>query len=275
MDESLSEPLIAGFTQYILPLVFTLVAMIVGLWLLRMFSSGAETRISQVYAEDYDRSARLKTLLRTGNYTAKAAIIGSGVLVALSTVGIPIGPMLTAAGIVGLALLLGAQTLIKDVLGGLILLLEDQYRVGDNITVNGVNGTVEKITLRRTNLREENGDLHIVSNGDVRMVANRTRDWSRALVEINLAFDADVDKVVIALTAAMARATQDAEIKDDLVEPPEILGWNQFNAWAVTVRLRAKVEPGTQWQVARVLRRYALEALYEAGVPIASQPLAS
>ena len=271
----MSEPLIAGFTQYILPLVFTLVAMIVGLWLLRMFSSGAETRISQVYAEDYDRSARLKTLLRTGNYTAKVAIIGSGVLVALSTVGIPIGPMLTAAGIVGLALSLGAQTLIKDVLGGLILLLEDQYRVGDNITVNGVNGTVEKITLRRTNLREENGDLHIVSNGDVRMVANRTRDWSRALVEINLAFDADVDKVVIALTAAMARATQDAEIKDDLVEPPEILGWNQFSAWAVTVRLRAKVEPGTQWQVARVLRRYALEALYEAGVPIASQPLAS
>jgi moderate conductance mechanosensitive channel len=104
-------------------------------------------------------------------------------------------------------------------------------------------------------------------------VANLTRDWSRALVEINLAFDADVDRAVAALEGAMARAASDPEISADLVEPPEIFGWNQFSAWAVTVRLRAKVEPGTQWRVGRVLRRYALEALHNAGVAIASRPL--
>ena len=273
MRESLRESLIAGFTSVILPLALTLLMLVVGLWIVRIMGSGAEAHISQAYADDDDRSARLKTLLRTGLYTARAVIVGIAVLVTLSTIGIPVGPMLTAAGIVGLALSLGAQTLIKDILGGLIILLEDQYRVGDNIMVNGVNGNVEKITLRRTNLREENGDLHIVSNGDVRAVANRTRDWSRVLVEINLAFDADIDKAVAALASAMTRAINDLEIKDDIVEPPEILGWNQFSAWAVTVRLRAKVEPGTQWQVARVLRRYALEALYDAGVAVASRPI--
>ncbi|MBC8163487.1 MAG: mechanosensitive ion channel family protein [Roseiflexaceae bacterium] len=268
----MSEPLVAGFVSIIVSLALTLLGLIVGLWLVRIVSSGAEAHIRQTYADDEDRSARLGTLLRTGSYTAKAALVSSTVLVGLSTVGIPIGPMLTAAGILGLAVSLGAQTLIKDVLGGMIILLEDQYRVGDNITVNGVNGDVEKITLRRTNLREENGDLHIVSNGDVRAVANKTRDWSRALVEINLAFDADVDKAVAALADAMTRAIEDVEITDALAEPPEILGWNQFSAWAVTVRLRAKVAPGSQWRVARVLRRYALEALHDAGVAVASRP---
>lgn len=100
------------------------------------------------------------------------------------------------------------------------------------------------------------------------MIGNTTREWSRAQIEINLAFDADVAKAVGALEKAMAKAALDPAISADLIGPPEILGWNQLNAWAVCVRVQAKVKPGAQVPVSRVLRRYALEGLQQAGVPL-------
>jgi small conductance mechanosensitive channel len=179
------------------------------------------------------------------------------------------GPILAAAGIAGLAISLGAQTMIKDFLGGLTILLEDQYRVGDTISVNGVDGTVERITLRRTNIRTADGTLFVVPNGDIRIVGNNTRDWSRATVELNLAYDADIPQAIVALNAAMTTAAEDPSIQSALLEPPEILGWNQTNDLGVRVRLQAKVKPGQQWAVGRELRRHALNALHAAHIPIA------
>jgi small conductance mechanosensitive channel len=271
MVESTIQLLLTGISRVIVPLAITLAAVALGLRLVSLVVREIDRRINITYVQEPDRRARLMTLLRTGATSARAIIITIAVLTALATIGIDIGPVLAAAGVAGIALSLGAQTLIKDFLGGLTILLEDQYRVGDVITIGAVSGTVEKITLRRTDIRDINGRLHIVSNGDVRVVGNDTRDWARALVEINLAFDTDVDKAVAALEAAMIRAAENDEIKDDLLEPPEILGWNQFSDWAVSVRLWAKVKPGVQWRVSRVLRRYAMEALRDAGVTIASR----
>lgn len=271
MLEFFGQVVVSTLSRVILPLALTLVAVVIGLRLVSIVAKAFELRINSIYAADYDRRARLMTLQRTAVTTARAIIVTIAVLVALGTLGVDLAPVLAAAGIAGLALSLGAQTLIKDFLGGITILLEDQYRVGDVITMNGVTGTVEKITLRRTNFRELNGRLHIVSNGDVRFVGNDTRDYAFALVEINLGLDADVDKAVAVLEAAMTRAAEDPTIKEEVLAPPEIAGWNQFSEWAVTVRLRAKVNPGEQWQVGRVIRRYAMEALREAGVPIASR----
>jgi small conductance mechanosensitive channel len=271
MLENLGQIIAPSLFGVLLPLALTLVATLVGLRLVSVAARALERRIDAIYVDDYDRRARLKTLQRVGVTTARAVILAIAILVAFATIGVDIGPILTAAGIFGLALSLGAQTLIRDFLGGLTILLEDQYRVGDVITVEDMTGTVEKITLRRTNIRDITGRLHVVSNGDVRAVGNDTRDWARALIEFNLAFDTDVDKAVVALNNAMTHAAQDLGIKDDLLEAPEILGWNQFSEWAVTVRLWAKVKPGTQWQVSRVLRRYAMDALRSAGVTIASR----
>lgn len=274
MGEAIStfiQFIISRLATVILPLLLTLVVVLVGLRLIAIVNQLLERHIDTIYSSDHDRRSRLRTLLRTAVTTARAGIFTIAALVALGTVGIDLGPVLAAAGIVGLALSLGAQTLIKDYLGGLIILLEDQYRVGDSITVGNVSGTVERITLRRTNVRDLSGRLHILSNGDIRSVGNDTRDFAFALVEINLGLDADVDKAVAVLEEAMARAAADPEIAAEVLAPPEIAGWNQFSEWAVTVRLRTKVEPGEQWRVSRVIRRYAMEALRAAGVSIASR----
>jgi small conductance mechanosensitive channel len=214
----------------------------------------------------------MRTIISTSKNTLRILITATAALAILASFGINLTAVFAAAGIAGLAISLGAQTLIKDFFGGLIILFEDQYRVGDNISVSSVDGTVEQITLRRTNIRTADGTLFVVPNGDVRVVGNNTRDWSRASVELNLTYGGDIQKAVMVLNEAMAKAAEDPVIMPMLLEAPEILGWNQTNNVGVLVRMQAKVKPGQQWAVARHLRHIALDALQDAGIPIA-QPL--
>jgi small conductance mechanosensitive channel len=238
------------------------------LWLVNRLARLAVERTLAAEMEP-DRRARIRTIISATKNSLRIGILSLAAMAILAGFGFDFGPILAAAGIAGLAISLGAQTLIKDFFGGLIILLEDQYRVGDSISVNGVDGSVERITLRRTNVRTGDGALFVVPNGDIRTVGNNTRDWSRASVELNLAYDGDIKQAVTILNAAMAEAAADPAIAPFLLEPPEILGWNQTNDLGVRVRMQAKVKPGQQWSVARELRRRALEALHEAGIPIA------
>ena len=215
-----------------------------------------------------ERRARLHTLISTAKNTVNLIILTIAVLSGLTTIGIDIGPVLAAAGIAGLAISLGAQQLIKDYIGGLLILLEDQFRVGDWIKTGAVEGLVETVTLRSTAVRSSDGTLYVVPNGDIRVVGNTMHGWSRSMVEINLAFDADVAKAVAALSEAMVKAAADPAISADLLEPPEVFGWNQLSDWAIAVRVQAKVKVGRAGPVSRSLRRYALEGLHQAGVPL-------
>ena len=259
-----------GFFRVILPLLLLIVLVIVALRLVTLAASQIEKRFIAPVA-DPDRRARLQTLDRATRNTVRAVILAIAILIGLGTIGVDIGPALTAAGIIGLAISLGAQTLIKDVIGGLIILLEDEYRVGDSVRIGAVSGEVEHITLRRTDVRDAEGRLLIVPNGDVRVVANETRDWARAMVELNFSFDTDVNQAVAALDEALLKMAADPRVKPHLLGQPEIFGWNAFSDWAVVVRLRAKVTAGKQGEVARVMRQDALEALDQAGVPVASR----
>lgn len=254
-------------------IVVTLLVAAAMLWVVNWLASKAKERTLAAEMEP-DRRARIRTVISASKNTLRILILALAAMAILAGFGLDFGPILAAAGIAGLAVSLGAQTLIKDFIGGLIILLEDQYRVGDSISVNGVDGAVERITLRRTNLRTGDGALFVVPNGDIRTVGNNTRDWSRASVELNLAYDGDIPKAVAALSEAMTQAAEDPAIQPALLEPPEILGWNQTNDLGVRVRMQAKVKPGQQWAVARHLRRCALDALHEAGIPIA-QPYQS
>lgn len=215
------------------------------------------------------RQERLKTLLYAGRHTGELLILGIATLMVLGALGIDLGPVLAGLGIVGLALSLGAQTLIKDYIGGFLILLEDQFHVGEWIEVGGVSGVVEQITLRVTYLRDVEGKQFIVPNGEVRIVSNNAREFSRAVVDLNVAYDEDMTKVVAALNEAMEKATTDPSIKDYLVETPTVRGWNKFTDWAVQVRIIAKTLPGKQIEVGVVLRRYALAALHSADVQVA------
>ena len=268
MLDWLGQAISYSLLQVILPLIVIAGLTALAMRLVTLAANAIDRRIIAP-VQDHDRRARLQTLRKAAKSTAQGVILVIAVLVSLGTMGIDIGPALAAAGIIGLAVSLGAQTLIKDVIGGLTILLEDEYRVGDTVKIGSVSGDVEHITLRRTDVRDAEGRLFMVPNGDVRVVANETRDWARAMVELNFGYDADVKKAVSALDEALARLAADPRVKPHLLAEPEIFGWNAFSDWAVSVRLRAKVTAGQQGDVARAMRQYALEALDQAGISVA------
>ena len=173
----LSQAIADGLLRVILPLLLIVALTVVALRLVTLAANAVDKRLIAP-VDDRDRHARLQTLRKAAASTARVVIVAIAVLIGLGTIGIDIGPALTAAGILGLAVSLGAQTLIKDIIGGLTILLEDEYRVGDAIKIGSVSGDVERITLRRTDVRDAEGRLFMVPNGDVRVVANETRDWA-------------------------------------------------------------------------------------------------
>ena len=224
-------------------------------------------------SEDLSRRARLATLLDAAVRTGQLFLVFVVTLMALAAIGINIGPVVAAAGVMGLAVSLGAQALIRDFIGGVLILLEDQFRVGDVIRVEETEGTVERISLRSCAVRDLQGRLWVVPNGDVRFVSNATRDWSRAVVDLNLELNANVNRAVEVLRAAMERAAQDPSLQDKLLETPVVEGYSGINDWAIQVRLKAMTQAGQQWAVARLLREIGMAALRDAGIPVASRLL--
>jgi small conductance mechanosensitive channel len=222
---------------------------------------------------DPERRQRLKTLLSAGHSLSRVSIVLVVGLTTLAVIGVDIGPLLAGAGLVGLALSLGAQSLIKDYLGGILILAENQFGVGDVVKIGDVSGEVERISLRTTRLRDIEGRQHVLANGDIRLISNLTAQWSRAIVDLNVDYTADMNAVLRALEAAAKRAQTDEAIKDVLLEAPQALGWVALKDWAVQVRLMAKTAPGKQWGVMMALRRYAVEALAAEGVQVAQQKL--
>ena len=259
-----SSPALANLLRLALIVLLALLAH----WGVRLAVRQLARRLERAIA-DPERVARLKTFLFAGRSLASVLVAMIAGLTALRVFDIDIGPVLAGAGLVGLALSLGAQTLIRDYIGGLLILLENQFRVGDVIQVGDKTGSVERITLRATHLRDIEGRLHLVPHGEMRILSNVTKDWARAVVDLNVAFDADFGKVIRALEAAARRAQEDETIKADLLEPPQALGWIGFKDWAVQVRIMARTRPGKQWGVMMVLRQYAVEALHAEGVRVA------
>jgi small conductance mechanosensitive channel len=224
-----------------------------------------EVRLERVVDEP-DRRMRLSTLLHAA-YGVAVILVGVITLAMfLEAVGVYIGPLLASAGIAGLAISLGAQTLIKDYIGGILILIEDHFRVGDVIEVNAVAGEVTRITLRVTYLRNLEGKLHAVPNGDIRTVTNLTREWSRGVVDLTVEFGTPAQALNQALAAVTARLQSDPGLKDALLGPPEVFRWNSHTDLGVQVRIMVKTLPGQHWQVGRVLRQLALEELQQAGI---------
>ena len=210
--------------------------------------------------------------MRAGIAALNVVIAVTAILMILLVLGINITPLLASAGIAGLAISLGAQTLIKDYIGGALILFENQFNVGDDIQVGNVIGTVERMELRATYVRDSQGKLFTIPNGDMRTLSNNSRDWSKAQVDLNLAFDTDLDAAMHALNIAIQKTSTTESLQTVLVEAPQIQGWNNMNDWAVQVRLTAKTLPGKQSDAAVVLRQQALIELRTAGIQLAVPP---
>ena len=244
---------------------------LLGLRLARLVEGRLWLRLETTSLAD-ERRARLKTLISAAYQTTRALILALAVFSILAAFGVNLSPLLASLGLAGLALTLGAQTLIKDYIGGLMILIEDQFTVGDFVTIGSVSGVVERLTLRLTVLRDVNGRLHMISNGDVRLVTNASRDWSLAIVDLNLPLDADFLRVIRLLQEAAERAAQDETLQADLIELPKVAGWSNLTDWSVQARLSAKTRPSGRLAVETALRREALQALHNAGVQLAIPP---
>ena len=177
------------------------------------------------------------------------------VFMLLGALGVNLGPLLAGAGVVGLAISFGAQSLVKDVISGLFILVENQFGVGDVVRIEGVSGSVERMTLRVVVLRDVHGVVHIVPNGEIKKVSNLTRTWSRVVLDVGVAYKEDPDRVIEVLKDVGRELWEDPEWRPLLVDPLEVPGIESFGDSAVNVRMWAKTLPLKQWDVARELRR--------------------
>jgi moderate conductance mechanosensitive channel len=184
----------------------------------------------------------------------RVVVVIIAALLVLGEFGVNLGPLLAGAGIAGLAIAFGAQSLIKDYLSGLFILLEDQFGIGDVVTIGTASGAVEDISLRITRLRAADGTVWFIPNGEIRQVGNQSMEWSRAIVDVTISYDNDVNVVMAALAEEISTLRNDPIIGSAILETPEVQGVQAMSAEGVTIRLVAKTAPRQQWKVARELR---------------------
>jgi moderate conductance mechanosensitive channel len=216
------------------------------------------------------RRQRAETMGSVLKHIASVVILGTAVLTVLDKLSIPIAPLLTSVGIVGVAIGFGAQELVKDFIAGMFMLLEDQYGVGDVIDAGAAIGTVEAVTLRITRLRDADGRVWYVRNGTITRVGNESQGWSRAAVDVPVAYTADIPAVRELLEQVADEIWADPSFRDSvIVEEPQVWGIEQISDTAIIFRISAKTLPSKQAQVARELRIRVKSALDHASIPIA------
>jgi small conductance mechanosensitive channel len=216
-----------------------------------------------------DEIARVETLARVFRYAATIVIfIVAGTLV-LDALGISVAPILATAGVAGVAIGFGAQSLIKDYFTGFFLLLEDQIRQGDVVEVAGKGGLVEEVTLRYVRLRDFDGHVHFVPNGEIKVVSNRTRGFAQAAIEVGVGYGVDIDQALGVMREVGAALRADAQWKSKLADDIEILGVERLDNSAVVLRCRLKVVPAIeQWNVKREFLKRLKKAYGERGIEI-------
>ena len=194
------------------------------------------------------------------------------VLVIFSQIGLNIGPILAGAGVAGLAVGFGAQHLVRDLVSGFFLLLENQIRVGDIAVVNGTGGMVEAITFRTVVLRDQAGLVHVFPNGSINTLANATKDWSASVIDVTLSYRTDTDRVMEIMRQVGEAMKQDPEYGSLMLEPIEIFGVENFTDTTVTIKARLKTQPSMQYRVGREFRRRLKYALQRADSELAAPP---
>lgn len=206
------------------------------------------------------RLQRAEALAALARSAVRAVVWTLALLVALGTLGLDLGPLVAGAGVVGVALGFGAQHVVRDLLAGVSMLVEDQFGVGDVIDVGDAVGVVEGVSLRSTRVRDLRGTLWHVPNGEIRRVGNMTQGWSRAVLDLEVAYGADLDRALAILGEVGAALASDPAFGPALADAPEVVGVEALAADAVTVRLTVRTAPGEQWRVMRELRRRAKRA---------------
>ena len=211
-------------------------------------------------------AARAETVTTVLRSVASAIIWTFAVIYVLGALGLNLGPLLAGAGVAGVALGFGAQSLVRDFLSGIFMIIEDQFGVGDVVDIGEASGTVEQITLRVTRLRDLEGTVWHVPNGEIRRVGNMSQKWARAVLDIAVAPSADIDQVVNIISATAETVWDEALAKAAVLGRPEVLGGEDLGPDPTTIRVMGQTPPGAQWRIRRLLRVRIAAALAEAGI---------
>ncbi len=241
---------------------------LLAIWIIRIVVNRSIRKLALPDKFGVERAKRTQTLARIVETTLRVVILTGALLMILRQVGIEIGPLLAGAGVIGLAVGFGAQSLVKDVIGGFFILLENHMNVGDVVKISGVAGLVESINLRVTVLRDLEGNVHIVPNGEIGVVTNMTKEWSRALLDIGVAYKEDVDEVISVLEEVGEGMRNDGTFGKLILEPMDVLGLDSFGDSSVNIRVMMKTMPIEQWKVAREFRKRVKRAFDEKGIEI-------
>lgn len=252
-----------------------IVVIAIGAYLVLRIGSAAARRFEREMSRGtgldvIERTKRAQTLGRILQKSLSIVVLGMAALMILRELDVDITPVLTGAGIVGLAVGFGAQTLVRDVISGFFLIVEDQVRVGDSAVVNGQGGLVEQVNLRTIVLRDESGAVHIFPNGEVKTLANMSKDFAYYVVTVALAYDADIDGAVDAMQKAAATMMNDGGFRPHILEPLDVYGVDSFEQGQLVIKARIKTVPQKQWLVGRELRKRILQAFAQRGIRMAT-----
>ena len=278
------EPLLIILT---ILLVATIVLRVVGRALRRVVERAKEPRVrlpvgflSSAATEDGEdaeearvrqarREQRAEALGTLAISVVRVLIWGFAILTALGTVGVNLAPLIAGAGVLGVAIGFGAQDIVKDFLSGVIMLVEDQFGVGDVIDAGAATGVVEEVSLRTTRIRDVNGTVWHVPNGSISRVGNLTQGWSRMIVDVDVAYETDVDQAIEFLTEVLRRFEEREDVQERLLgEPMEVWGVNDLGDSSVAIRVVARTVPGQQWALGRLFRQVVKRELDAAGIEI-------
>jgi len=251
-----------------IPIVLIVILAWIARKILKIAIKRFEKSLEQEGVVTSERVKRAKTLSGIISTSISAIIYAVALMMLITECGVNIAPLIAGAGIAGLAIGFGAQSLVKDVISGFFLIMEDQIRVGDVANVAGVGGLVESINLRTTRLRDLEGKVHIIPNGSIVVATNLTKDWSRALVEIGVAYKENVDNVISVLKEVGEELRNDPAFKEVILEPMTVQGLNSFGDSSINIRLFFKTLPIKQWDVAREFRKRVKKAFDEKGIEI-------
>lgn len=211
---------------------------------------------------------RTQTLKHLTKSVLDLIIICVAIVIILAKLGIEIGPILAAAGVLGVAIGFGAQRFIEDIISGFIILLEDQVRVGDVVKIGDKSGLVEKVDLKMVVLRDLSGTVHYIRNGKIDTVSNMTKDFSRYVFNIGIAYSEDVDEVINVIKQVDEEIRNDENFKNDILEPIEVFGLDEFTDSALIIKARTTTKPIKQWAVGREFNRRLKKKFDELGIEI-------
>jgi len=247
---------------------------VIGFWLLNIILSKIirkAVRIAVVADSSMEEEAEKKredTLIRIFTGATKIIILTLAILMILQEAGIAIGPILAGAGIVGLAFGFGGQYLIRDIITGLFIILENQYRIGDVVNIDGTSGSVEDITLRLTTLRDLSGTIHHIPHGDIKRVSNLSKKFARINLDMGVAYDTDLEHVIKVINQTGNELAEDPQYKEFILKPPQFLRVNDFADSAIILKILGDTKPLKQWEITGELRKRLKVAFDKEGIEI-------